>query len=241
MANFTVTLETAGSQTITETSAAGSVVSTIMVSPATASTFVISGLPAATVGTPASFTVTAKDAYGNVATGYTGTVKFASSDSAATLPPNTPFTSANAGVQTFSVTFGTAGTQSLTVTDTVSRSLTATQSGISVSPAVPTGLTATAVSSSQINLSWSPSAGATGYEIERSLSAASGFGVVGTSTMTSYSDTGLTAGTTYYYQVIATGGGISSAPSKTASATTSGTRRRPPSPNRSGASRTIPG
>ena len=239
VATFTVTLETAGSQTITETSASGSVTSTIMVSPATASKFVISGLSTATAGTSESFTVTAEDAYGNVATGYTGTVEFTSSDTAATLPGNTPFTSANAGKQTFSVTFGTAGTQSLTVTDTANASLTATQSGISVSPAAPTGLAATAVSSSQINLTWGASAGATGYEIERSLSATSGFAEVGTATTTSYSDTGLTAGTTYYYQVIATGGGNSSAASNTASATTTGTAP-PPSPNRSGAPRTTP-
>jgi fibronectin type 3 domain-containing protein len=228
VANFTVTLETAGSQTITETSASGSVTSTIMVSPATASKFVISGLSTATVGTSKSFTVTADDAYGNVATGYTGTVEFTSSDTAATLPGNTPFTSADAGIQTFSVTFGTPGTQSLTVTDTGNASLTATQSGISVSPTAPLGLAATAVSSSQINLTWHTAAGATGYDIERSLSASSGFAEVGTATTTSYSDTGLTAGTTYYYQVIATGGGISSAASNTASATTTGTAPPPP-------------
>jgi hypothetical protein len=223
VAKFTVTLETAGSQTITETSASGSVTSTIVVSPAAASKFVISGLSTATVGTSESFTVTALDSYGNVATGYTGTVKFTSSDTAATLPGNTPFTSTNAGKRTFSVTFGTAGTQSLSVTDTTNASLTATQSGIGVSPAAPKGLAATAVSSSQINLTWGASAGATGYEIERSLSATSGWAEIGTSTTTSHSDTGLTAGTTYYYQVIATGGGYSSAASNTASATTTGT------------------
>jgi hypothetical protein len=228
VATFTVTLETAGSQTITETSASGSVTSTIMVSPAAASTFVISGLSTAAVGTSESFTVTADDAYGNVATGYTGTVEFSSSDTAATLPGSTPFTAANAGTQTFSVTFGTPGTQSLTVTDTANASMTATQSGISVSPAAPTGLAASAVSSSQINLTWGASAGATGYEIERSQNAASGFAEVGTATTTSYSDTGLTAGTTYYYQVIATGGGNSSAASNTASATTTGTAPAPP-------------
>jgi hypothetical protein len=102
-------------------------------------------------------------------------------------------------------------------------SLTGTQSGISVAPAAPAGLAANAVSSPQINLTWGASVGATGYEIERSLSATTGFTEVGTATTTSYSDTGLTAGTTYYYQVIATGGGVSSAASNTASATTSGT------------------
>jgi hypothetical protein len=227
VASFTVTLGTVGSQTITETSASGSVVSTITVSTATANTFVISGLSTATVGTSESFTVTVEDAYGNVATGYTGTVAFSSSDTAATLPGNTPFTLANAGKQTFSVIFGTPGTQSLTVTDTANATLKTTQSGISVSPPAPTGLAANAVSSSQINLTWGVSAGATGYEIERSLSAGSGFAVVGTATTTSFSDTGLTAGTPYYYQVIATGGGNSSAASNIASATTTGTAPPP--------------
>ena len=72
-------------------------------------------------GRAQTFTVTAEDPYGNVATGYTGTVEFTSSDTAAILPGNTPSRSANQGVQTFSVTFETAGTQSVTVTDTATR------------------------------------------------------------------------------------------------------------------------
>jgi subtilase family serine protease len=226
-ATFTVTLKTAGSQTITATDTSNTAItgttSAISVSPAAASKFVLSGLPSTvTAGVAQSFKVTAEDPYGNVATGYTGTVKFTSSDAKATLPGNSQFTSSNQGVQSFSVTFATAGTQSLTVTDT-SSGISGTQSGISVAPAAATNLTATAVSSSQINLAWSASAGATGYEIERSLSPSSGFTEVGTATATTYSDTGLTAGTTYYYLVIATGGGNSSAASNTASATTTGT------------------
>jgi len=49
-------------------------------------------------------TVTAKDAYGNVATGYLGTVHFTSTDANAVLPANYKFTAANAGTHTFSVT-----------------------------------------------------------------------------------------------------------------------------------------
>ena len=37
---------------------------------------------------PGNFTVTAYDPYGNVATGYSGTVQFTSSDSQAVLPGN---------------------------------------------------------------------------------------------------------------------------------------------------------
>ena len=122
---FPVTLKTAGSQSITATdtttSAITGTVSGIVVSPASASKFVLSGLSTSqTAGVAATLTVTAEDPYGNVATGYTGTVQFTSSDTAALLPPNYPFTTANHGVQSFSITFETAGTQSVTVADLTS-------------------------------------------------------------------------------------------------------------------------
>ena len=120
------------------------------------------------------------------------------------------------------MTFGTPGTQSLTVTDT-SSGFAATQSGISVAPAAPTGLTATAASNSQINLAWTGSKGATGYIVDESLNGTSGWTQIATTTGTSYQATGLTAGTTYYFEVIATVGSIHSSPSNVASATTTGT------------------
>ena len=68
-------------------------------------------------------------------------------------------------------------------------------------PTVPTGLTATAVSSTQINLSWTASTdnvGVTGYQIFRN-------GVqIATVTTTTYADSGRTPGTTYQYAVRAT-------------------------------------
>ena len=102
---FTVTLKTAGSQSITATdtttSAITGTLSGINVSPAAASQFTISGLPStATAGVAQTFTVTAYDPYGNVATGYTGTVAFSSSDTAASLPANYAFTTANQGTHT---------------------------------------------------------------------------------------------------------------------------------------------
>jgi hypothetical protein len=81
-------------------------------------------------------------------------------------------------------------------------------------PPVPTGLTATAVSSSQINLSWSASAGATSYVVLRGGSS------VGTPSGTTFNNTGLTASTSYTYTVEAVGPGGTSAPSSPASATT---------------------
>jgi chitodextrinase len=72
----------------------------------------------------------------------------------------------------------------------------------SIAPSVPAGLSATAVSQTQINLSWSAStdtggSGVAGYKIYR------GGSQVGTSATTSYSDSGLSAGTTYLYRVAA--------------------------------------
>src|SRR5262249_35340916 len=96
-------------------------------------TFVVSGPPSpVTAGTPATFTVTALDPYGNVATDYAGTVQFSSSDPQATLPADTTLTS---GTGTFSAALLTAGTQSLTATDTANAGLTGTQAGITVNAA----------------------------------------------------------------------------------------------------------
>ncbi len=68
-------------------------------------------------------------------------------------------------------------------------------------PAAPTGLTASAVSSSQINLSWTASAGATSYNVYRSTVSGGPYSSVGSSATTSFSNTGLAASTTYYYVV----------------------------------------
>jgi len=67
-------------------------------------------------------------------------------------------------------------------------------------PSIPTGLTATTASFSQIDLSWNASTddiGVTGYEIYRDGT------VIGTSASTSYSDTSLTPETEYCYTVLA--------------------------------------
>jgi hypothetical protein len=104
-------------------------------------------------------------------------------------------------------------------------------------PTVPTGLTATAISSSQINLSWTAStdtggSGMAGYKIYRcqgasctiSTTAAS----IATTSATIYSNTGLTAATSYTYKVAAydvagnTSGQSASATAVTNSAVVSG-------------------
>jgi hypothetical protein len=147
--SFNATLETAGSRSITATDTASSSMTsstTVTVNPAAASAIVVAGFPTPTaVGAAHNFTVTALDAYGNVATGFTGIVSFTSSDPQAVLPANYTYTAADAGVHTFSATFNTPGTQSLTATDPppVSPPFSGSQTGITVtSPTQQSGLVA---------------------------------------------------------------------------------------------------
>ncbi|MGB2582082.1 MAG: hypothetical protein WBD03_06400 [Thermoplasmata archaeon] len=66
---------------------------------------------------PTGITVTAFDQWGGEFTDYEGTVTFASDDTGAVLPPDTPYTSAMDGVQTFNVTFSTDGNFYVNVSD----------------------------------------------------------------------------------------------------------------------------
>jgi hypothetical protein len=100
-------------------------------------TLSVSAPSTSNAGAAFSVTVTAKDGNGNTATGYTGTVHVSSTDGAAVLPSNYTFTTADAGVDTFTgVVLKTAGTQTITATDTVTAGITGTSGGIGVSPAV---------------------------------------------------------------------------------------------------------
>ena len=88
-------------------------------------------------------------------------------------------------------------------------------------PSVPTGLSATAVSSSQINLSWTASSGATSYSVKRATTSGGPYTTIATSvTSTSFADIGLAPSTTYYYVVSAVNAGGESANSSQASSTT---------------------
>ena len=104
----------------------------------------------------------------------------------------------------------------------------ASSSGDTTPPTAPSNLTATAASASQINLAWTASTdnvGVTGYLVERCSGAGcTNFAQIGTPTSTSFSDTGLTASTSYSYRVRATdAAGNLSAYSNIATATTTGT------------------
>lgn len=100
-------------------------------------------------------------------------------------------------------------------------------------PSVPANLAATAVSQSQINLSWSASTddtGVTNYLIYRDGSLVATLGNV-----TSYADTGLTPSTLYSYTVSARDAATNeSAQSSSASATTDAAPNNPPTISVSG-------
>jgi hypothetical protein len=148
-------------------------------------------------------TLTAYNPSYNVATGYTGTVHFTSTDGAATLPVNYTFTAGDAGTHTFPAgfTLRTAGSQIVTVTDTGNATITGSKGvTVSVGPPAPLNLVATATSLTQVALSWSASAGATQYEIVRA-SASSPFGAPFVTASTSYNDSSALAGQTYVYKV----------------------------------------
>jgi hypothetical protein len=106
-------------------------------------------------------------------------------------------------------------------------------SGIEITPAtactappVPSGLNATATSSSQINLKWTATTSSCSVSYDVFRSTTSGFApsgsnqVAGSVSGTSFSDTGLTASTTYFYLIEAANLGGTSGPSNQANATT---------------------
>jgi predicted phage tail protein len=130
-----------------------------------------------------------------------------------------------------------AGGYTLTAKATDNSGAATTSSGVNITvnappPAAPSGLTATAVSNSAINLTWTDqSTNETSFKIERALGAGA-FSQVGTvgAGVTSYTDTGLTAGTSYSYRVRASNTGGDSAYSNTGSATTQAAATAPAAP-----------
>lgn len=147
-------------------------------------------------GEATTATLTAYDANFQIATGYTGTVQFTSTDGTASLPANYTFLPGDNGTHTFpgGFVFNTAGSHVLTVTDVAAPTITGS-AGVTVGPPTPTGLVATASSTTQVNLTWNASSGATQYEILRGTST------IGTTASTNFNDTTATAGTSYVYKV----------------------------------------
>ncbi len=97
---------------------------------------VVSAPSGDTAGGTFSVTVSALNSANATISGYTGTIHFSSSDVAAGLPANYTFTSTDAGVHTFTgLVLKTAGSQSITATDTSNGTITGTAK-VSVTPGV---------------------------------------------------------------------------------------------------------
>lgn len=92
--------------------------------------------------------------------------------------------------------------------------------GGSAPPAAPTNLVASP-GNAQVQLTWTASSGATSYNVKRATVSGGPFTLAGTSTTTSFTDTGLTNGTTFFYVVSAVNANGESANSAQVSATPS--------------------
>jgi uncharacterized protein (TIGR03437 family) len=134
-ASFAATLNTRGNQSITVTDTVGTMktgTAQITVNSAAATKILITATPVTvTAGTQFMFTATAEDSFGNVVQNYTGTLHFTSSDPNAVNPPDSTLTN---GTGTFTATLETAGSQTLTATDTANAMITGTSNGIVVTP-----------------------------------------------------------------------------------------------------------
>ncbi|RII26598.1 MAG: hypothetical protein CXR31_09270 [Geobacter sp.] len=158
---YSITLYTAGSRTVSVTDfSTGTISGTsgiIAVAAAPAATFDITAPVSSIAGSVFTVTVTAKDAYGNIATGYTGSMFFLSTDSQADLPASyaSPYTfiGADNGTHTFTnVTLKTAGSQNVNVHDTINSMLGGVSSNITVSPAAASKLAFTAQPTNAVSL-----------------------------------------------------------------------------------------
>jgi hypothetical protein len=129
--HFQVTFTSAGTQTV----GAGDGTLSASLLPVTVTTFGpvyqfgVAGPASTAAETPQNYVVTAEDYWGTPVTNYAGAVRITSSDSAAILPGNSALAS---GTHTFSVSFMTAGTQSVTATVVDNPSVTGSQTGIAV-------------------------------------------------------------------------------------------------------------
>ena len=108
--------------------------------PPVATHFSVMSPASAVAGSPLSFTVVALDALNTEVATYSGTVRFTSTDGQAALPANSTLVG---GQGTFSATFKTVGSQSITATDMVKTTITGATTSITVA-AGPSGFSVTA-------------------------------------------------------------------------------------------------
>jgi hypothetical protein len=127
---FTVTLKTSGTRFVGVKELGGVIGggANVSVTPGAAVNFALAG-PGGAIGVARPISIVARDSYGNVATGYSGTIHVTSSDPAAVLPADAALVN---GVATVNVTLMTVGTQTITATDAAG--LTGTMSSDATPP-----------------------------------------------------------------------------------------------------------
>jgi hypothetical protein len=129
---FTMTFRTSGSYTITASDTVGNATAGTSAAVIVSSGRLAITLPAGTVeaGAPFTFTVSAFDASNAMDPTYVGTVQISTSDKSAKLPANATLAR---GTGTFTVTFGTVGSYTITASDTVGYTTAGTSAAVSVS------------------------------------------------------------------------------------------------------------
>jgi hypothetical protein len=149
---FAGVLKTAGTYIITATSGSASAPSqAITIYPADASYFTLTAPTSAITGNPINVTATAYDKYGNLTPQYRGTVKLNVTQTGVSLGNNYTFTSSlgagtDNGMHTFSVILNKSGSQSISITDVVSKNpiISGTSNAVLVSGLQVTSLNSTA-------------------------------------------------------------------------------------------------
>ncbi len=138
-ATVAATLDTAGTQTITATDSTATISGTsgsISVTPAAASKLLVSTSPnSLSAGSTTSVSVTAEDQFNNVVTGFSDSVTLADSLGAATFSA----LSFTGGKATATATLHTAGTQTITATDSTA-TISGTSGSVTVTPAAASKL-----------------------------------------------------------------------------------------------------
>ena len=156
---------------------------TITMLPATVTHFAVSAPTSTTAGVAVNnVTVTALDGSNNTVASYVGTVRFASTDPAATLPASAALTN---GSGTFSSTLKTSGSRTIIATDTVTSALSGTSNAIAVSAAAATHFTVNAPPSATTGVAFNISVAA--YDQFNNLAT----GYAGTAHFTSTDAAGL--------------------------------------------------
>jgi hypothetical protein len=132
---FSATLDRAGSQTISVSDTAQPAISgamTVQVLPAAAAGFWIDGPTSVAANQGFAIRVTAFDRFGNVASGYRGTVHFSTSDLLAStlgnMPPDYAFTAGDGGGHTFTTSLVTVGGQTISAVDTANAGINGSRS-----------------------------------------------------------------------------------------------------------------